>query len=272
MKIGKPFVTLLLAPLSLIFYYQPIIQLSPWTNWQVAALSLIFFFQPVMGNAGTPQNDILLGKFSPATQANFILVEKKYLADKSRTIYLQKEAYESYKKMYQEAAKENIQLPIISGLRTFYQQKSIWEKKYSNTYKLNFPDSYKRAVAILKYSSMPGTSRHHWGTDIDIIALDNQYFIKNKKGIRDFQWLRENAGKYGFCMPYSAKKSDGGSRENGYEMERWHWSYTPQSKNFLKQYNERIHPQDILGFAGAEHAQKINVIGYYVNGIAPECK
>ncbi|NJK84501.1 MAG: M15 family metallopeptidase [Saprospiraceae bacterium] len=38
------------------------------------------------------------------------------------------------------------------------------------------PNPQERALKILKYSSMPGTSRHHWGTDIDLNSFSNSYF------------------------------------------------------------------------------------------------
>ena len=53
---------------------------------------------------------------------------------------------------------------------------------------------------------MPATSRHHWGTDMDINSVEDDYF-KDGKGKKVYRWLVENASKYGFCQVYSDKKS-----------------------------------------------------------------
>ena len=58
---------------------------------------------------------------------------------------------------------------------------------------------------ILEYSSAPGTSRHHWGTDMDINALQNDYFSNKGNGAFLYEWLQKNAAKFGFCQPYNKK-------------------------------------------------------------------
>ncbi|MFM9004881.1 MAG: D-alanyl-D-alanine carboxypeptidase family protein [Flavobacteriales bacterium] len=40
----------------------------------------------------------------------------------------------------------------------------------------------------MKFSSMPGTSRHHWGTDIDLNSVEPSYFLSGK-GLLIYQWL-----------------------------------------------------------------------------------
>ncbi len=51
---------------------------------------------------------------------------------------------------------------------------------------------------------MPGTSRHHWGTEIDLNALNNKWF-ENGKGLKVYQLAYKNAAQYGFHQPYTAK-------------------------------------------------------------------
>ena len=60
-------------------------------------------------------------------------------------------------------------------------------------------DSLKAAKTILLYSSMPTTSRHHWGTDMDINSLENSYFASGQ-GLKEYTWLKKNAAKFGFCQ------------------------------------------------------------------------
>jgi LAS superfamily LD-carboxypeptidase LdcB len=111
------------------------------------------------------------------------------------------------------------------------------------------------------------TSRHHWGTDIDINNLNDHYFLDGK-GKKEYAWLCKNAHRFGFCQVYSRKNS---SRPFGYEEEKWHWSYLPVSEKLLKEYNARVSLSDIQGFKGCGTANALSVIQKYVGGIAPSC-
>ncbi len=215
----------------------------------------------------------LLGKVNPASDTLFIGVEKKYIGYE-KNIYLLRPVYQSYKAMYQAAAKKGLRLNIISGLRTFYQQKIIWEAKWNGKRLVKgrnlsrIKDTLQRAKIILQYSSMPGTSRHHWGADIDIYSLENENF-ETAKGKAVYKWLISNAKYYGFCQVYTPKDS---MRPVGYEEEKWHWSYFPISENLLKEYRRQIKYSDISGFNGSGTAAPLNVIENYVVGINRECK
>jgi hypothetical protein len=70
----------------------------------------------------------LTGKFFPSKDSNFVLVKKQH---SNRTIYLQKTVYSKYIEMFNAAKKDEISLNIISGTRNFYDQKSIWERKWT---------------------------------------------------------------------------------------------------------------------------------------------
>ena len=214
----------------------------------------------------------LLGKFNPKNDSDFILVDKAFC---NKEIYLQKEAYESFIKMHKAAKEEGVSLKIISGTRNFYAQKGIWERKWTGktrlsdgTFASDLKDPKKRALKILLYSSMPSTSRHHWGTDIDINNLNNSYF-KSGKGLKEYTWLVKNASKFGFCQVYSDKNSE---ERTGYEMEKWHWSYLPIAAEYTKKYIELIQYKHIVGFKGAQHAKDIEAIKKYVAGISHSCQ
>ena len=51
-------------------------------------------------------------------------------------------------------------------------------------------DSISAVKEIMKYSSMPSTSRHHWGTDIDLNSLENSYFEKGEGKKYSIGWLQ----------------------------------------------------------------------------------
>jgi len=110
---------------------------------------------------------------------------------------------------------------------------------------------------------MPGTSRHHWGTDIDINDTEEEYF-DTKVGKKVYQWLSTHASEYGFCQPYTSKESG----RTGYEEEKWHWSYAPLSNSFLEEYKKLIQYEDINDFRGSETAKSLFVIQNYVDGVA----
>lgn len=203
----------------------------------------------------------LLGKLNPAKDSGFIRIDLKYT--KKPDIYLRKATYEAYKKMYEKASKQGIVLNILSATRNFDAQKMIWENKWKDAkYKDLAPN--QRAEAIMKFSSMPGTSRHHWGTDIDLNNLSPTYF-ESGEGKRIYDWLLTNAADFGFYQTYTSKKSG----RTGYEEEKWHWTYLPLSREFLKQYNEKIKYSDISGFSGSSTASFVRAIEHYVNGIDP---
>lgn len=221
----------------------------------------------------TIEKAILLGKINPAKDTNFTLIATKYTP--KANIYMRSAAYAAFEEMYAAAAKEGVILKIISATRPFDSQKGIWEAKWTGTravggknLSVSVPDPVERAKTILRYSSMPGTSRHHWGTDIDLNDLENSYFEAGT-GKKIYDWLTAHAADYGFCQPYSPV---GPNRPNGYQEERWHWSYMPIASRFLKAYQNQIELTDIHGFKGAETAEGLNVIENYVSGIAMPCR
>lgn len=215
----------------------------------------------------------LVGKFDRSKRDDFVLVSDSYTISDSK-IYLRKEVYESFLEMEKEALKEGISLKIISGFRNFIYQKSIWEKKWNGdvlvdgkNLKESIPDELERIKKILEYSAMPGTSRHHWGTEIDVNNADPIYF-DSEKGKKVYDWLVENASKFGFCQPYN-KKDD--SERTGYSEEKWHWSYFPISKKLINDYVSLIKKDDIKGFLGDRYFSEMNIIAIYVLGINPIC-
>lgn len=204
----------------------------------------------------TITKDFVLGKFDYKTHQDFIKVSAHHA---SKTLYLNKACYEAYKTMYEAAKADGIYLKIISGTRNFYEQKSIWERKWTKYANL---EPKTRALKILEYSSMPSSSRHHWGTDMDLNNLNNSYF-ETGEGLKIYNWLLQHAKTYGFNQVYTDKQNG----RTGYNLEKWHWSYMPLSKKYLNFYNENISYNDISGFKGSEHAEAFDVIKNYVNGI-----
>ena len=185
--------------------------------------------------------------------------------DKARVYYLRKATNAAFEKMQAAAQAEGVLLRIISASRNFDDQKAIWERKWKSLSHLN--SAQERALTILEYSSMPGTSRHHWGTDMDLNALDNAYFDSGE-GKKTYDWLLKNAHRFGFYQPYTPLNI---SRPTGYKEEKWHWSYLPIAHQMLSEYRQRVRLRDLGGFVGAETSRTLDVINRYVLGINPSC-
>ncbi len=217
--------------------------------------------------------DYLMGKFEPRKHPDFTRIGKQYASNGG--MWMRKDAYDSFVRMHTAAKKDGINLRIISAVRPFYHQKRIWEAKWTGKRQVDGKmlsrevkeGAENRALKILRWSSMPGTSRHHWGTDVDLNDLNNSYFERGK-GAKIYQWLTENANDYGFCQVYSPKDE---FRPYGYQEEKWHWSYLPVSKKLTQLYKEKIQNKDISGFEGAESAELIDVVEKYVLGINQDC-
>lgn len=206
--------------------------------------------------------DFVTGQFDFRSHQDFTEITSQHGYD---DIYLQKETYQAFKKMFEAAEKDGITLTIISGTRNFEAQKSIWERKWQNS---DSTTALGKAQGILEYSSMPMTSRHHWGTDIDINDLNNSYF-ESGQGKKEYEWLKAHANDFGFYQPYTNKSLNG---RTGYNEEKWHWSYMPLAGAYLTYYNRHISNADITGFEGSELANEINMVKNYVNGVSQKIK
>ena len=206
--------------------------------------------------------DFLMGKFDPKLHSEFDILDKKYHTKSE--MYLHKETITAFIKMREAAEKDGISLNIVSGTRNFYAQKNIWERKYKKYKKEGITDQ-EVIQKIMLWSSMPSTSRHHWGTDIDINGFDKYFDGTNEKANKEYEWLAKNAPKFGFCQVYSEKKEEG--RTTGYNEEKWHWSYMPIANQLLEDYRKLITYSDITDFSSSDFAEELNIIEEFVFGI-----
>jgi LAS superfamily LD-carboxypeptidase LdcB len=180
------------------------------------------------------------------------------------------EAYE-YDRDREGESKQDIF--IVSAHRSYADQKSIWEQKYKGTRKMRESVEGKTPEQIinliLEYSSAPGTSRHHWGTDFDINVLQNEYYRENGKGAFLYNWLQKKAAKFGFCQPYNDRSTRG---NQGYKEEKWHWSYAPIANQLQKDWEESFKNKEITfagKFSGSDLLNDRPL--EYVTSINPDC-
>jgi len=156
--------------------------------------------------------------------------------------------------MREAAAAEGIELAVYSGFRDFDAQCRIWNMKYRGERPLydergNVRDSAGMSEdaligAILAWSALPGASRHHWGSDIDVFdraALPPDYRVQllpqeaEAGGVfeRLHQWLSANIARFGFFRPYREFRG-------GVYPEPWHLSYAPVATAALALLNEDL--------------------------------
>jgi LAS superfamily LD-carboxypeptidase LdcB len=141
--------------------------------------------------------------------------------------------------MRNEARMTGIDLDVVSGFRDFNRQAAIWSGKFNGSrplldasgVEINHADLYESALidAILSWSALPGASRHHWGSEIDVIdtaalpagskpQLTSAQFAAGGCFERLNGWLDSNMRRFGFFRPYATFRG-------GVQPEPWHLSY-----------------------------------------------
>jgi len=143
--------------------------------------------------------------------------------------------------MREAAAEQGFDLQVASGFRSYERQLAIWNAKASGQRVLlndtgqpidsdSLSDT-ERVLAILRWSALPGCSRHHWGTDMDVwdaAAVPADYSLQLTPAEYALAgpfyglscWLDEYAGSFGFFRPYAIDLG-------GVAPEPWHLSYRP---------------------------------------------
>ena len=134
--------------------------------------------------------------------------------------------YEDLRKMIDDAAKDNIKLFVVSGYRTWEKQKSLF----------NNSQDKKGLEHALLYSAKPGHSEHQLGLAVDFNNTEPS-FEKTKQ----YQWLKQNAYKYGFIERYPKGKEF----ITGFAYEPWHYRYLGSDVS-TKIYEENITYEEYL--------------------------
>jgi LAS superfamily LD-carboxypeptidase LdcB len=139
------------------------------------------------------------------------------------------------------AMADGIDLVPHSSFRDFERQLNIWNGKFSGERPMYDATGVKLEVsaltplerinAILLWSALPGASRHHWGTDMDLIdrnataagyqiQLTPQEFAAGGPFAQLADWLEIHAARFGFFRPFQGVRS-------GVRPEPWHFSFAP---------------------------------------------
>jgi LAS superfamily LD-carboxypeptidase LdcB len=157
-----------------------------------------------------------------------------------------------WRELARDAREAGFDLAIASGYRDYARQLAIWNAKAGGTrpvldthgqpLQLAGLDDWGLVQAILRWSALPGASRHHWGTDIDIYdraAVPDQYQVQltPEEVATDgpfgplHRWLDERiaaGASHGFFRPYDRDRG-------GVAPERWHLSHAPTAARYQRQ-------------------------------------
>lgn len=185
---------------------------------------------------------------------------------------LRGEVYKAFKQMQQAALKDSINIKIVSAHRSYEHQQRIWNRKFKRFKSYGMSDSLA-VEKILEYSTIPGTSRHHWGTDIDIVMttplivnklLIASNFQENGPFYRLKKWLDKNSEQFGFKLIYTNDPN-----RKGFHYEPWHFTYYPTSKKMLETYEQKkcIDYITLEGNLGHLTISKTRLLKYLENNI-----
>ena len=174
-------------------------------------------------------------------------------------IDLRKEAHDAFVRMKKDAYQDGIDIKVVSSYRSYERQRSIFERKYVSFTEDDSISPIEAIDKIVEYSTIPGTSRHHWGTDVDLIDAskpstgDVLVADKFEAGgpFEDFKnWMDTHSESYGFYLVYTDNPT-----RRGFKYEPWHYSYAPLSIPMLAAMR-RLNLLRILkndDFFGSEH-------------------
>ncbi len=184
------------------------------------------------------------------------------------------------------AADDGIELEAVSAFRTFDTQLKIWNAKYQGDQPLYDADGIELehsvlnrdelVTAILRWSALPGASRHHWGTDLDVIdreavpegyrvLLLNEEFSSDGVFWKLGEWLDRRLPETDFYRPYMGFN-------DGVQREPWHLSFAPVSVQALqsmtvKILEEALADSDVLGLEIIS-AQLPEIFSQYVMNVS----
>jgi hypothetical protein len=128
--------------------------------------------------------------------------------------------------------------------------------------------SSDRMKIILQFSSLPGTSRHHWGTEVDLNSTEVADWQPGQKLASLGTWLDANAAKVGMLRSYTA------GRKGGYSDEAWHFSYAPIAGPLRDRYNAQVNltkdviDQVVADFAAMAAARNLTLPPDFASAIA----
>lgn len=188
-------------------------------------------------------------------------------------INLRPMAHDAFVEMKKAAYADGIDLKVVSSYRNFSRQEAIWERKYDRYTEEDGMKPLDAIDKIIEYSTVPGTSRHHWGTDVDIVdgyrKVEGDVLVPSKfesgGPYEDFKkWMDENANTFDFYLVYTDD-----AKRKGFKYEPWHYSFAPISVPMLTEFRRKNIMQLLQQeeFLGCEHFTNGFIKNYIQNNI-----
>jgi LAS superfamily LD-carboxypeptidase LdcB len=149
---------------------------------------------------------------------------------------------------------DGFDLVPVSSFRDFARQLKIWNDKFSGAKPMYDAEGasidaaalapLQRINAILLWSALPGASRHHWGTDVDLVdrnatdagyefRLTREEFAPDGPFARLAEWLETHAARFGFFRPFRGVRS-------GVQPEPWHFSFAPIAEKARRKLSPEV--------------------------------
>ena len=170
--------------------------------------------------------------------------------------FLQAEAVKAFQGLQQSAVNNGFNLQPASSFRDFARQQLIWNGKFSGERKVHDDfgtalelgqlDDWQKCLAILRWSALPGASRHHWGTEIDIfdpdllpqgqtLQLEPWEYEKGGYFFELSEFLTENLPHFDFALPFMQMPKN---KKIG--REPWHISYLPLAEQAKQRFSKGV--------------------------------
>ena len=129
-------------------------------------------------------------------------------------------AYPDLQNMLGDMSEAGLSPLICSSYRSQERQQELYDNKVQRVMAEGVSREAAQAEAA-RWVARPGTSEHQTGLAVDIVSLSNQMLDETQESTPEFQWLAENAWKYGFILRYPSDKSE----KTGIAYEPWHFRF-----------------------------------------------
>ena len=123
--------------------------------------------------------------------------------------------YPQLQKMFDDMRDDGVYPVVASGYRTEQEQQQIYDESMAEYIEKGYSESDAKTVTE-RWVAIPGTSEHQLGLGVDINADGI-----NSYGYEVYNWLAQNAYRYGFIYRYPENKV----AITGIANEPWHYRY-----------------------------------------------
>ena len=123
------------------------------------------------------------------------------------------------KEMYSELSQTR-HAYVTSAYRSYARQNELFEG-YVNDYLKSGMSREDAEAIVIKTSARPGTSEHQSGLCVDFMTVSMTSLDNSFEQSSAFEWLSDNAYKFGFILRYPADKSD----IVAHSYESWHYRF-----------------------------------------------